>query len=291
MARMGGHSVNEQFLTINGLRLRYLEWGAKDAPAILLLHGFSSTALAWRGVGEALADKYRVVALDQRGHGASDWDAQGRYTIDDFVADARAVTQHLNLAPFILVGHSMGGAISYSYASIFPQDVTRLVIEDAAPRPANDPRPPLQPMQAPVFASRDDVVASVREAMPLMRDASVQERVDLYYMEHSDGTWRFRADVEGVRKALSSQNRNETLWGHVKNIQCPTLVIRAGQEPPGISPETVELLEPTNPRIEVVTVPDAGHNIHFAHFDDFMVLLREFLTQPAPVATGGTRVA
>jgi pimeloyl-ACP methyl ester carboxylesterase len=280
--------VNEQVVSLNGLRFRYLEWGDKDAPAILLLHGFSSTAVAWRGVGEALADRYRVVALDQRGHGASDWDAQGRYTINDFVSDARAFTQRLNLAPFILVGHSMGGSISYTYASTYPHDVTRLVIEDAAPRPANDPRPPLQPMPAPVFASRAEVAASVREAVPLMREESVQERVDVYYVERPDGTWGFRADVEGVRKALAAQRGYERLWGHVKNLQCPTLVMRAGQEPPGISPETVELLTATNSRIEVVTVPDAGHNIHFAHFDDFMVRLEQFLAQPTPVAAASS---
>jgi pimeloyl-ACP methyl ester carboxylesterase len=285
--------VNEQFLSINGLRFRYFEWGDKDAPPILLLHGFSSTAVAWRSVGEALADRYRVVALDQRGHGATEWDAQGRYTIGDFVSDAREVSQRLHLAPFILVGHSMGGSIAYTYASTYPDDVTRLVIEDAAPRPANDPRPPMQPMPAPVFASRADVAASVREALPLMREESVQERVDIYYVERSDGTWGFRADVENVRKALFGANQRgyETLWGHVKNIQCPTLVIRAGQEPPGISPETIDLLTATNPRIEVVTVPEAGHNIHFAHFEPFMALLGQFLEAPGPVATAGTRTA
>jgi len=283
--------VNEHMVTINGLRLRYLEWGETNAPPILLLHGFSSTAMAWRGVGEALAPKYHVVALDQRGHGASDWDAQGRYTIGDFVSDARALSQQLHLAPFVLVGHSMGGSIAYAYASTYPADVTRLVIEDSAPRPANDPRPPMQRMQAPVFASRVEVAASVREALPLMREESVQERVDVYYVERSDGTWGFRADVEGVRNALvgSSERGYETMWRHVQNIQCPTLVIRAGQEPPGISPETVELLKTTNSRIEVVTVPEAGHNIHFAHFEAFMALLQPFLGQPTPVAAAGSR--
>src|SRR5215471_2711860 len=107
--------MSERFLAINGLRLRYLEWGDAAAPPILLLHGFSSTAQAWQQVGEALAARYHVVALDQRGHGASDWDSQGRYTIEDFVSDAREVAQQLKLAPFVLVGHSMGGAIAYTY--------------------------------------------------------------------------------------------------------------------------------------------------------------------------------
>jgi pimeloyl-ACP methyl ester carboxylesterase len=276
--------MKESFTTVNGLRLRYLEWGEASAPAILLLHGFSSTALAWRNVGEALASRYHVVALDQRGHGASDWDAQRHYTIDDFVADARAVSQELHLAPFVLIGHSMGGSIAYTYAAVHPEDVSRLVIEDSAPRPADDTRPRMQPMQAPVFASRDEVAASVREANPRMAQDVLEQRVDVYYVQRPDGTWGYRADVAGVRGALASQPGYETLWQHVHSIQCPTLVVRAGQEPAGITPRTVHLLREANPRIEVVTVPDAGHNIHFAHFDEFMPLLEHFLAAPAPVA-------
>ncbi|HEY2592491.1 MAG TPA: alpha/beta hydrolase [Chloroflexota bacterium] len=276
--------MKESFTTINGLRLRYLEWGEPSSPAILLLHGFSSTALAWRNVGEALAAQYHVVALDQRGHGASEWDAQGHYTIDDFVADARALSQQLHLAPFVLVGHSMGGSIAYTYAAVHPEDVSRLVIEDSAPRPADDPRPPMQPMRAPVFASRDEVVASVRQANPQMAPDALEQRVDVYYLQRPDGTWGYRADVAGVRGALASQPGYDKLWAHVRAIQCPTLVVRAGQEPPGISPKTVDLLKEANPRIEVVTVPDAGHNIHFAHFSEFLPLLEQFLTEPVSVS-------
>ena len=199
--------MNEAFLTINGLRLRYLEWGDAAAPPILLLHGFSSTAVAWRTVGEALAGRYHVVALDQRGHGSSDWDAQGRYSIEDFVADARALAEQLQLAPFVLVGHSMGGTIANTYAAMHPEDVSRMVIEDSAPRPADDPRPPMQPMQAPVFAARDDVVASVRAANPHMALPAVEQRVDVYYVQRPDGTWGFRADVAGVRSGACQSPR------------------------------------------------------------------------------------
>ena len=278
--------MQESFTTINGLRLRYLEWGDASAPPILLLHGFSSTALAWRNVGEALASRYHVVALDQRGHGASQWDAQGRYTIDDFVADARALSQELRLGQFVLIGHSMGGSIAYTYAAVHPEDVSRLVIEDAAPRPADDPRPPMQPMEAPVFASRDAVAASVREANPHMAPDVVEQRVDVYYVQRADGTWGYRADVAGVRGALARTQNYEKLWQRVRDIQCPTLVIRAGLEPPGISPRTVDLLKEANPRVQVVTVADAAHNIHFAHFGEFMPLLEQFLAQPAAVTAG-----
>jgi pimeloyl-ACP methyl ester carboxylesterase len=277
--------MNERFLTVNGLRLRVLEWGNPAAPTIFLLHGFSSTAVVWTNVAEALDERYHLVALDQRGHGASEWDPQGHYSIDDFAADAHDVSQQLSLAPFVLIGHSMGGSIAYTYAATYPEDVVRLVIEDAAPRPQGDPRPPIQPMpEAPVFSSRDEVVASVRAAQPFMAPDALERRVDVYYVERADGTWGFRADVARVRTAISRRPNYDWLWEHVRNIQCPTLVIRAGQEPAAITEETVELLQTTNPRIAVVTVPNAGHNVHFAHFESFMPLLQQFLGDPVAVS-------
>ena len=87
----------------------------------------------------------------------------------------------------------------------------------------------------------------------------------------------------GVRNGRREQDSNAT-WASVRNVQCPTLVIRAGAEPPLVSQETAERLTRENPCIEVVTVPDAGHNLHFAHFDEFMPILRQFLGQPAAVA-------
>jgi pimeloyl-ACP methyl ester carboxylesterase len=277
--------VNEHFLTVNGLRLRVLDWGNCELPTIFLLHGFSSTAQVWTNVAEALGDRYHLVALDQRGHGSSEWDPQGRYGIDDFAADAREVSQRLGLAPFVLIGHSMGGSIAYTYAATHPEDVVRLIIEDAAPRPPNDPRPLIQPMpEAPVFASRDHVVTSIRAAQPSMPHEALERRVDVYYVERADGTWRFRADVARVRTAISQRPKYDWLWEHVRNIQCPALVIRAGQEPAAITREIIDLLHAINPRIEVVTVPDAGHNVHFAHFEAFMPVLEGFLMEPGAIS-------
>jgi pimeloyl-ACP methyl ester carboxylesterase len=115
-----------------------------------------------------------------------------------------------------------------------------------------------------------------------MPEDVVQQRVDLYCRERPDGTWSYRADVVGVRRGRSNAN-SDALWSRVRNVQCPTLVIRAGAEPALVSMETAERLKRENSRIEVVTVPDAGHNIHFAHFDQFMPILRQFLSQKVAV--------
>lgn len=271
--------MDEGFLTIDGLRFRYLQWGNPTAEPIVLLHGFSSTAAAWTRVGETLAGDYYVVALDQRGHGETEWDPQERYTDAQYAADARSLAQHLGLGPFTLIGHSMGGSVAFTYASTYAKDAKRLVIEDSAPMP-----PGRAPADVPNnFASRAEVEQHVRKSTPNLPESALQGRVDLYFRERPDGTWGYRADVVGVRRGRRGQN-SDALWDHVRNVQCPTLVIRAGAEPPLVSQETAERLTRENPRIEVVTVPGAGHNIHFAHFDEFMPILRQFLSQTVAVA-------
>ena len=105
-------SVRPESLTtdVRGLRLRYLDWGNADAPPLLLLHGLSGTALYWQRVAERFAPANHVIALDQRGHGESQWaPAADGYGTDDFVADVEAFVDGLGFERFVLVGHSMGG--------------------------------------------------------------------------------------------------------------------------------------------------------------------------------------
>ena len=272
--------MSQDVFSFDGLRFRYLEWGPAAAEPIVLVHGFSSTADGWVRVGEALASEYHVVAPDLRGHGDTEWDVHQRYTDEQLAADVRALVQHLNLRAFTLIGHSMGGAVAFTYAARHSVDVKRLIIEDSAPMPPGRTIP--EPRST--FASRAEVEQIVREAQPNTPEPAVQQRVDVYYRERPDGTWGYRADVVGVRRARREQHP-DTLWADVRNVQCPTLVIRAGGEPALVSEETVARLTRENPRIEVVTVPGANHNIHFAHFDAFMPLVRQFLAQPVGAAS------
>lgn len=270
--------MDEAFYSVDGLRLRYLEWGRTESDPIVLVHGFSGTADSWIRVGEALSNEYHVIAPDLRGHGQSDWDPQERYSDDRLAADVRVLVQQLQLAPFTLVGHSMGGAVAFTYAATYPQDIKRLVIEDSAPLAAGRMLTELRS----TYASRAEVEQSVRAANPSMSEAAVQGRVDVYYRQRPDGAWGFRADVVGVRHGRGAHDADKS-WENVRKVQAPTLVIRAGAEPPLVSQDTAERLSRENPRIQVVTVPGAGHNIHFAHFDAFMTHLRQALAQPVGV--------
>ena len=101
--------AREGWIHSEGLRLRTVEWGDPQAPVIVALHGLRSFAHTWEPVALPLADRWRVIALDQRGRGASDWDPQRRYFTPHYLRDLEALVDQRGLARFVLVGHSMGG--------------------------------------------------------------------------------------------------------------------------------------------------------------------------------------
>ena len=103
-----------KFVKANGLNFHYLDWGSPNNPVILLLHGFAQQAHSWDFVSLSFADKYRVIALDQRGHGDSDWAADGDYSPEIQQIDIKAIVGALSLNKFILMGLSMG-AVSYTH--------------------------------------------------------------------------------------------------------------------------------------------------------------------------------
>jgi non-heme chloroperoxidase len=109
----------------DGTALHVREWGQSDDPAVLLIHGWSGNHMCWsRQVGSSLADEFRLVALDIRGHGMSDrpLDA-GRYTDSRlWAADIAAVIEQCHLHRPTLVGWSYGGFVICDYVREYGQD-------------------------------------------------------------------------------------------------------------------------------------------------------------------------
>ncbi|MBA3875281.1 MAG: alpha/beta fold hydrolase, partial [Anaerolineae bacterium] len=111
------------------VRLSYIEV-APEHPAgtIVFVHGYGGYAMQWTNQLKAFSDNYRVIAYDLRGHGRSEAPFS-QYTMDESQADLDAILTKLDVKrPFILVGHSFGGAIVTEFVHRHPQDVSRLVL-------------------------------------------------------------------------------------------------------------------------------------------------------------------
>jgi len=115
------------------MRFHYLDWGNKHLPPMVFLHGGALNAHTWDLVSLALRDEYRCIALDQRGHGDSDWSPDADYSMSAQLADTKGFVDHLGLDRFILVGMSLGAINSLAFAIAHPERLNALVIIDAGP--------------------------------------------------------------------------------------------------------------------------------------------------------------
>lgn len=115
----------------------FLEAGSGEP--IVFLHALGRSAADWTAVMAGLADRWRCLALDQRGHGDSC--RPGTYTFEELAADLEAFADRLGLDRFSLVGHSMGATAAWLFAQSGADRLDRLVIEDTAPPEAGQPIP------------------------------------------------------------------------------------------------------------------------------------------------------
>ena len=123
-AHLDKHSVQT-----GDTRWAYYEGG--DGPTIVLLHGFAADKNVWLPVAKLLIPHFHLIIPDLPGWGESSRDAGASYNIDAQAARLNAFVQTLRLQRFVLVGHSMGGAIASVYASDHPEHVAELALVDA----------------------------------------------------------------------------------------------------------------------------------------------------------------
>jgi pimeloyl-ACP methyl ester carboxylesterase len=109
----------------------YAEYGDPSAPPLVLLHGMPSDCSTWAEIAPELAFRYRVIAPDQRGHGASARTAT--YSLEEMREDLRQLADALGLDRFILGGHSMGGTVATLFAERYPGRLAGLIVVDSPP--------------------------------------------------------------------------------------------------------------------------------------------------------------
>jgi pimeloyl-ACP methyl ester carboxylesterase len=264
------------FVRVNGLRLHVLETGEASAgrPAIILLHGIARHGHTFDHIARDFARTYRVLAVDMRGHGDSDWSPEGAYLVQDYVKDLEGLIDQLRLQKVTLLGNSTGGRVAQVYAGIHPERVDKLVVEDVGPeRPQNiaDAFARRVEQEKNGWASEDELVAQLvtqnrRTPEPLLRTYA-----HFGLKRREDGRLIWKRDPNLVRGFIETE-----LWDSVRRITAPTLYVIGGGSRI-VPPETREKLKDTLPQVRIVVMPDLGHYPDEEDTAGFMKIVQEFL--------------
>lgn len=160
----------------SGIVMQYLEWGSETAPPVVLLHDVASCAHEWDEVARPLAERFRVLALDLRGHGETTHSSRSEYGLEHLVGDVHELVVRLSLngrawggeftRPWVLAGRGMGAAVGVAYAAQHKGRVGGLVLWDYDPEWPKD-RLNMYPYQAAEFACQEACAAMLHDAMKL----------------------------------------------------------------------------------------------------------------------------
>jgi esterase len=271
---------SEKVVRISGLRFRYLDWGNEDLQPILFLHGGALTAHTWDLCCLALRDEFHCMALDQRGHGDSDWAPDADYSIATQREDVRGFVDALGLDRFVLAGMSMGAINALAFAIHYPRKLSHLVLIDAGPEVR---RPGSRRIRDFLNGGADpetlDEIIERALAFNPRRDPKVLRRSLMHNLrQQTDGTWVWKYDRRRFqqmdRESHAAERRG--LADGLAKVTCSTLVVR-GAESDVFHDEDAERLAHRLPNGRWVKIPRAGHTVQGDNPKGLAAALREFL--------------
>lgn len=251
----------EHTVEARGVRFHYVEWGEEGSPAVVLLHGLSSMCRIWDHLAGALQDRYRLIALDQRGHGDTSWPEGPDYATDDFVADLEALVDAWGLDRFDLAGLSMGGMNAMAYAARHPERVSRLIVVDIRPAFNFEKRPSykldkhIAEHGHPTFEDLDAAFRARKATHPHTPDGSLRHHVQHLLKQDGTGRWTNKHDPR-----VAYYWRPTNLWDELPKISMPVLIVRGGQSQV-LPPDTAEEMRSAFPNAELVTIEESGHTV------------------------------
>jgi pimeloyl-ACP methyl ester carboxylesterase len=246
-------------MEVGGLALQALEWGPAGRSGVLLLHGGAAHAHWFDAVAAPLAERRHVVALDQRGHGESQWAQPPAYATQDFARDLVGVMDCLGWATAVLVGHSMGGHNAIGCAAWHPDRVRGLVIVDSRPAIPAERIAQMRERGARPHR-RHPTVEAAAAAFRLLPPDTTADPALLAHLARESVAWQDGAVILRFDPACYAAREPVDGWLLLPEIVAPTLVVR-GELSPILPRSMAERLAGGLRDARLVEVPGAYHHL------------------------------
>ncbi len=264
----------DRFLEVNGLRIHYVDWGGEGKQPFVMIHGLDRVARTFDHVATQFTARYRVLAIDMRGHGDSGWDPQGRYLVEDHVGDLEGIVAQLKLRDLVLWGNSTGGRVVQVFAGKHPELVSRVISEDVGPerpRQIADGYAKRVEQERAGWGSTEELLAQLRKANPRMSPTVLEAYVRYGSKKRADGRIEWKRDPQLVKGFVATD-----LWRFVRDIKAPILYILGGRSTI-VPAETQDELRKTLPNAQLITIPDVGHYPSDEQPEEFVRIINRFL--------------
>jgi len=263
-----------RYVSINGLRLHYLDWNGSSGRVMILLHGVMDNAQIWDSFAFSASGYLRIIALDQRGHGDSDWASPPAYSCNDYVKDLSDFIESLGVNRVLLMGHSMGALHAIKYTSMKPEKVKGLIHVDIEPSPLPENREYLNErynIQPSFYISIEDYMGRIQRTIPYAEKDVIRNFASSSLKKERDGKFYIRFD----KKVLKYFDQYDLL-PHVRDIKCPTLIIR-GEESMVMRREKAQEMNRYIPNSRLAEIPNASHIVPIDNPKPFQQVVMDFL--------------
>ncbi|MBI4311941.1 MAG: alpha/beta hydrolase [Chloroflexi bacterium] len=271
------------YLTRDGLRIHYLDWGNPNAMPLVLIHGLRAYAHTWDLVAQELRNDFHVIAVDVRGRGDSDWDPNHNYFTATYCMDVEDLVSYLEIKKLAIIGHSMGGATAILYAGRYPDRLSAAVIVDAGPA-AEPPTPGIVRIgnelstTPATFRSWDDAANFLRAQRPTASEESMRIRLRASLKQLPDGAVTWKYDLRGLQEARGNPAGRIDLWPYLRAIKCPTLIVRGARSDVFLPPMAQRMVA-TMASARLVEVSNAGHPVWDDNLAGFNREVKAFLSR------------
>jgi len=271
-------------------------WGDKQAPLLVMLHGWGDVSASWQFAVDALAREWRVLALDWRGFGLSAWDNES-YWFPDYLADLDFLLEHVSPdQPVRLVAHSLGGNVASLYAGVRPERVAGLVNLEGIGLPRRDSNEApsryakwlLELRETPSFRSypnHEAFAERLRKQNSLLSVAKASYLAQ--HMSEDDGAGGVRPAVDPFHRLINpTLYRVDEMMACWRNVTAPVLFVAGADSVlfkeffpagPASAADYRERLA-CFANLREIVLPNCGHNMHHDQPEELARLLEEFFT-------------
>jgi pimeloyl-ACP methyl ester carboxylesterase len=271
-------SFKSKFVQAGSVKLHYLDYGTAGLPPMLCVHGSAAHAHWFDFVAPGFTADHHVLSVDLRGHGESEWVSPPKYFYSDYAADLNAAVEALDLRHFVLVGHSMGGAISLLYAATYPGRAKSLIVVDTTVNLSPERIAAMREVGARpgrAYATQEELIAryKLRPGNSLADPEIVRYIASHSARQAQDGNWtlKFDRDVYATREVSDGRPS----WNKIK---IPTLLVK-GDRSGRLSPEVIADVKARCPQAEVVEVSGSDHHVTLDNPKMFIEVVKPFLAR------------